>query len=79
MSEIWIDRNEFIAGQEWKWEPNDSDHWVFDSNDNKIKQYDPNITGVEGTVTDLGTTTFTYELLGETNSSPYMYLCQYNI
>lgn len=77
MSELWIDRDEFIAGQEWKWEPNDSDHWAFRSSDNKIIQY--NGDDEVGTVTELGTTTFTYELDGETNSSLYSDLCQYNI
>ena len=77
MSEIWIDKDEFIAGQEWKWEPNDSDHWAFRSSDNKIIQY--NGDDEVGAVSELGTTTFTYELDGEINSSLYSDLCQYNI
>jgi len=77
MSDAWIDRDEFIAGQEWKWDPNDSDHWVFRSSDNKIVQY--NGDNEVGTVSELGATTFTYELLGEINSSLYTDLSQYNI
>ena len=77
MSDTWIDRDEFIAGQQWKWCPTDSDYWVFRSSDNKIIQYDGD--DEVGTVSELGATTFTYELLGEVNSSLYTDLSQYNI
>ena len=75
--DIFINRDEFLNGQTWKYDSNDSDFWVFDSNDNRIKQYNPDLTGLEGNVTDLGATIFTYNIDGEVNSSTYTDLAQY--
>jgi hypothetical protein len=81
--DIFITRDEFIAGQQWKWESLDSDVWFYDPNDNRIKQLEGGVeTGFYADIDELGDDTFTYTYSTltppETNSSLYSDLAQYN-
>lgn len=83
MEDIFITRDEFIAGQQWKWEPNDIDIWFYDSNDNRIKQIElGSETGFYADIDELGAENFTYTFSTltppETNTTLYSDLVQYN-
>ena len=81
--DIFITREEFIAGQPWKWMDMDDDIWFYEAKDNKIHQIESGEeTGFYADINDLGVEDFTYTyttlLPPETNTSLYSDLVQYN-
>lgn len=76
--DIYITKDEFVAGQQWYWQFGDTDVWSYDSNINKIKQTISG-SGLEANITELTTTSFTYQFPDEDpRSYPFEWLLQYN-
>ena len=76
--DIYITRDEFLAGQQWYWQFGDLDIWYYDSNSNKIKQIIGG-AGLEADIIELNTTEFTYQFPNEDlRSYPFNWLIQYN-
>lgn len=74
--DIYITRDEFIAGQQWYWQAGDSDVWYYDSSVNQIKQLEGDLYA---DVTELGASAFNFTYPGEdTQSYPFEWLVQYN-